>query len=107
MVCVKCDKLAIYALRETNNAIYCKDHVPRVSVIDLKNKYCLDEGCKNIALYGLDDGKKNALYCYKHSKDNHINVVYKKCAQEHCTKEAKYGHEYLSNDLRNNKLDIS
>ena len=50
--------------------IYCFEH-KKENMIDVSNKTCLENNCKNNATHGFQN--KRSTYCFDHKKENMIN----------------------------------
>jgi len=62
-------------------------------MFNVKDKTCLEEGCKTRPCYGNEDGK--ALYCSKHKKEGMFDVKNKTCVAENCKTQPRYGNYEL------------
>ena len=61
-------------------------------MISVKNKNCINEGCKTLPCYNTE-GKTKALYCFEHKLEGMINVISKTCINEGCKKQPCYNIE--------------
>ena len=52
-------------------------------MVNIKDKTCIQEGCKTQSIYNVE-GQKKALYCSKHKKEGMVNVISKTCIHEGC-----------------------
>jgi hypothetical protein len=53
------------------------------------NGKCLEKECKRKASFNYPD-ETRMLYCFKHKKDNMVNLKIKKCVVEGCNKQCYF-----------------
>lgn len=64
-------------------------------LVDVKNNYCIIDGCGISAHFGKL-GTKKPLYCAEHGKEkNYVNVTSAKCIEKNCSIGALYGDEKI------------
>ncbi len=67
---------------------FCFNH-KKVTMINVKSKRCIYEGCDSICpIFDEPDGKGS--YCKNHKKPNMINVKNKKCLHKECYKRPNF-----------------
>ena len=88
-----CLTLPSYNIASETKPLYCAEH-KKENMINVKNKYCIENNCKNEKIYGIIN---KPLYCFDHKKENMINlIVENKCNIKDCQNE----HKYILNDLK-------
>ena len=61
-------------------------------MINVKDKVCLQKGCKIIPIYN-NENETIGLYCNKHKLDGMVDVKNKKCIYSNCKKQPTYNKE--------------
>jgi hypothetical protein len=80
-------------------------------MINVKDKTCLQNGCKKIPIYNYN-GENKGIYCLEHKKDGMINVKSKTCLQGGCKKIPIYNYNgenkgiYCSEHKKNEMIDV-
>jgi hypothetical protein len=87
VLCLECDKRAMYNLPGKTGGIYCINH-KKDGMINVKGKRCefiYNNGirCYTIPIYNKD-GEQKGKFCIEHKEPDMVNVVGKRCETEGC-----------------------
>ena len=75
-------------------------------MIDIKNKKCIFEHCKNQPSFNFED-KPQAIYCKTHKLDNMVDIKHTKCIFNKCNIQPSFNYEDEKNPIycKIHKLD--
>ncbi len=77
---------------------YCFNCKPDTTMIDVKEKVCIFDGCNKYPVYNYQN-ETERLFCFKHKLENMVNIKSKKCIFDNCSTIATYNYQNIINPI--------
>ena len=88
-----CNKIASYNFEGEKKAVRCKTHVVGLSMIDVRNKRCISDGCDKVHPVYNYPSEYVGLWCKNCKPDGTVNMECIECIHEGCKERAMYNFE--------------